>query len=109
MTPKDVFGLCPHRTPKRPGYITLQGSSRIFSRGARMSMEYATTRSETARWGSYATLIGVLVLALFVRFQGITYGLPLDFYAPDEAEKAGIVAHFGTGNSWTHPRNPHFC
>jgi hypothetical protein len=67
-----------------------------------MFMEGTTTRPEVARWGRYATLIGVLVLALFVRFQGITYGLPLDFYAPDETVKAGIVAQFRHGE-FMHP------
>jgi hypothetical protein len=69
-----------------------------------MSMECATARPKVARWRPYATLIGVLALALFVRLQGITYGLPLDFYAPDEPEKARIVAQFRYGE-FMHPPN----
>ena len=79
------------------------------SGNARMPVECASRRSEVTRWGPSATLIGILVLALFVRFQGITYGLPLDFYAPDEAVKAGTVAQFRHG-AFIHPspRQPLF-
>lgn len=59
--------------------------------------------------GKYGyALCGVVVLALLLRLQGITYGLPLDFYVRDEPQKANTIAQFRQGTFQYRPKQPSF-
>ena len=50
----------------------------------------------------------MIILALLVRLPGITYGLPLDFYARDEPQKADTIAQFRDGAFQYRPKQPSF-